>query len=337
MRAVLPLAAAIAALASVATAAMAQDNAAAVEALFAEGKKLEAEGKIAEACPKFLASYNLEHRTGTLLNLADCYERVGMYASAWARFVESRTMATRAGQTDRAEFARQHAAALEGRLSRLTIAAPAGVPGLQVTRDATLVDPAAYGVAVPVDPGDHLVVASAPGKLTWRSTAHVAADAPSVIVAVPPLADAPREAEAAHPVEAQPPPAPVAPAAPSPPAAEQPASRSTGRVVLGLSIAGAGVVAAAVGGVLGFVAIGKKNQSEPDCDVGGNLNACYPPGAALRQDAVSAGNAASVLIGSGVAMMAGGLVLWITAPPAAGTPSSGVAFDGRTLRLMGTF
>ena len=45
------------------------DNSAAVEALFTEGKRLEGEGRFAQACPKFLASYNLEHRVGTLVNL----------------------------------------------------------------------------------------------------------------------------------------------------------------------------------------------------------------------------------------------------------------------------
>jgi thioredoxin-like negative regulator of GroEL len=66
----------------------AQDNSAAVEGLFAEGKKLAAEGKLAEACPKFLASYNLENRSGALLNLADCYEKTGQLATAWARFLD---------------------------------------------------------------------------------------------------------------------------------------------------------------------------------------------------------------------------------------------------------
>src|SRR5262245_1002113 len=50
----------------------AQDTSAVVESLFNEGKRLAAAGSYSEACPKFLASYNLEHRTGTLLNLADC-------------------------------------------------------------------------------------------------------------------------------------------------------------------------------------------------------------------------------------------------------------------------
>src|ERR1700688_204100 len=86
--------------------ALAQDNSATVEALFNEGRRLATEGKLAEACPKFLSSYKLEHRTRTLLNLADCYEKNGQLASAWARFVEVATLAERAGQSDRADYAR---------------------------------------------------------------------------------------------------------------------------------------------------------------------------------------------------------------------------------------
>ena len=45
---------------------------AAAETLFREGKALGTDGKIAEACPKFEASLELDRSLGTLLNLADC-------------------------------------------------------------------------------------------------------------------------------------------------------------------------------------------------------------------------------------------------------------------------
>jgi tetratricopeptide (TPR) repeat protein len=88
--------------------------------LFQEGQRLVAEGKLPAACAKFAASLKLEAKLGTLLNLADCYEKNGQTASAWARFTEAEVMARRAGQPDREEFAREHAAALASRLSKLT-------------------------------------------------------------------------------------------------------------------------------------------------------------------------------------------------------------------------
>src|SRR3974390_2743685 len=171
--------------------ARAQDNSAAVQALFDEGKKLAAAGDYAHACPKFLSSYNLEHRVGTLLNLADCYEKTGRIASAGARFVEARTLAQRNNQPERADYAKQHADALEPKLSRLTISVAQPAAGQQVMRDGTPVDAGVFGVAVPVDPGDHVVEASAPGKVAWKGTAHVEGSATAAKLEVPALADAP--------------------------------------------------------------------------------------------------------------------------------------------------
>src|ERR1700679_1006853 len=148
----------IAALVTAAPRALAQqDNSAAVEALFSEGKRLAGEGRFAQARPKFLATHTLEHRLGTLLNLADCYEKNGQLASAWARFVEAKTLAGRASQPERATFAGQHASALEPRRSTLTIVIDHPSDGLVVKRDGVVVDPAAYGVAVPVDGGPHTI------------------------------------------------------------------------------------------------------------------------------------------------------------------------------------
>src|SRR5688572_18113756 len=42
--------------------------------LFKEGRSLAAEGRHAEACPKFEQSLQLEAGVGTRFNLADCYE-----------------------------------------------------------------------------------------------------------------------------------------------------------------------------------------------------------------------------------------------------------------------
>ena len=68
-------------------------NKAAAEALFSEGRSLASAGKCDEAIPKFQASQKLDPGIGTLLNLADCYEKVGRTASAWGR----RAMAPESG------------------------------------------------------------------------------------------------------------------------------------------------------------------------------------------------------------------------------------------------
>ncbi len=306
------------------TLARAQDNSGAVEQLFVAGKRLMAEGKVAEACPKFLASYKLEHRVGTLLNLAECYERNRQLGSAWARFIEARTLAVRAGQPERADYASQHAATIEGRRSMLTIVADGSIPGLSVTRDGEVVDPAVYGVALPVDGGSHTIEASAPGKASVSATITVLPESETKTYTVS-LVDA-----AAPPVLGATSPAVRADAAAAP-------SHGLGaRAVAGIVVAGVGVVAAGIGGGFGVDALSKNSQSSAYCGGGTPKDDCWGLGVPLRNRAVSEATVSSVLIGVGAAAFVGGIVLWLTAPSSS-KPAASVAFDGRTLRLGGTF
>src|SRR3954466_14533076 len=93
---------------------------AAAESLFDEGKKLASEHKYAEACPKFSESLRLDSGVGTMLYLADCYEKVGQTASAWGQFREAAAIAKRQNDA-REKIARERAARLEPKLSRLSI------------------------------------------------------------------------------------------------------------------------------------------------------------------------------------------------------------------------
>jgi len=145
------------------------------EALFGDGRKLMAQGNFDDACPKFEASLRLDPGVGAMLNLGDCYEKNGQTASAWAEFREAISAARSAGSKDREDLARKRAAALEPKLSRLTITA--GAQSVQVIRDGTAVDPAALGTPMPVDPGRHVIEATAPGKQKWSKTIEVATNA----------------------------------------------------------------------------------------------------------------------------------------------------------------
>src|SRR6478672_5858918 len=89
---------------------------AAAEAFFAEGRTLLKQGRYAEACSKFEASQKLDPGNGTLMNLADCYEKSGRVASAWLSFREAAAAAASASQVARASHARARAASLEPRL-----------------------------------------------------------------------------------------------------------------------------------------------------------------------------------------------------------------------------
>jgi hypothetical protein len=301
------------------TQALAQDNSAALEALFAEGKKLVKEGKYAEACPKFLASYNLENRSGTLLNLADCYEHAGLLASAWARWVEAKAVAGRANQADRVQLATQRAAALEPKLSKLTIKVANPVPGLAVLRDGVAVAAAVYGEALPVDGGKHTIKATAPDHKEWISEVTIADGADLKVVEIPALAE---QAVA-------PPPLPT----PEPPPAE--GHRVGTRTIVGLATAGVGVVALGVGSYFGFAAIGLKNKSNDGLCSAATNDCNEPQGVTDRTDALHDATASTALLVAGGVAVAGGVVLWLT--DSSGKSQASVGFDGRVLRFAGSF
>jgi hypothetical protein len=276
---------------------------ASAQKLFDEGRALLAQGRFADACPKFAASEQLAPSGGTLLNLADCYEKNGQLASAWAKFHEVGERAHRAGRADVEQMARDRVKQIEARLSTLTIVVPKEVDadGLQVRRDGEAVPRAAWGTALPVDGGAHGIEVTAPGKRARTLTANVAPSGDRSTLTIPPLEDAPGASTPA--VDA------TRPASP-----EQPATGGGlhGRAVLGLVVGGAGVAALGVGAAFGLVAISKNNDAASHCPASPRCN--DPQGVTLTNDAKSAAAGSTVAFAAGGALLAGGVVLFLTAP-----------------------
>lgn len=307
LAALLPVRAAAAAPARVLLQVDAGQRAAAAEALFDRGRQLMNLGRYAEACTRFADSERLDHGVGTLLNLADCYEKNGQTASAWAGFRSVAAAAIAERQPDRERIAREREIALLPVLTRLTIAPPAQgfPPGTEVHRDGILLGRSLWGAPVPVDPGDHAVVISAPGKVDYSTTVHVPRQASLAIVTrIPELKDRPA-------------PPPVAP----PPVVPPPPSRHP-RATAGLVLLGLGGAGVAVGSILGVRALGLKEDGAARCH---DIHCGYE-GKALLDSATSAGTASTIAFIAAGAALTGGLVLYVTAPePQAITASVGVS------------
>src|SRR5262249_34169402 len=137
-------------------------SAAAAESLFQEGRKLMESKHYADACAKFAASHKAAPAIGTLLNLADCYEKNNQLASAYARFHDAIALAQRVGRTNREQTGRERGDKRAPRLIKLSILSRTS--GLDVKLDGNPIDPAALSTPVPVDPGKHTVEATAKGK-----------------------------------------------------------------------------------------------------------------------------------------------------------------------------
>jgi hypothetical protein len=283
------------------------NSSALAEQLFNQGRDLVKANQWAEACPKFEASLRYDPVLGTRLNLATCYEHIGKLASAWGLYRESVELAKKAGDTKRAEYAQKQAAALEPRLPKLAISAPANPPaGFVVKRDETTVDAGALGVALYVDPGTHQVTASAPGFETFTVTVTVT-EGKTETIAVPNLAARPA-APVAPRVEN-----PVQPVAPT----RAPAgSSSRSRKLLAYGIGGAGVVAVGVGLVFGSQASSKNSDAKNLCgsDLACTDKDAYNQAKQDVSDAKSKAAVSTVMFGVGLAAIAGGVVVLVTAP-----------------------
>jgi hypothetical protein len=157
------------------------------EALFREGKELMDAGQTSQACAKFAESQRLEAALGTLLNLAVCHERDGKTASAWSAFSDAQTMAERAGDDERAEFARSQFERLRSAVPRLVIRVTEQTPEPEVLVDGSMLGQAAWGTEVPLDPGVHRVQARAPGRKTWLASPSLVDGGKATVLEVPPL------------------------------------------------------------------------------------------------------------------------------------------------------
>src|SRR5690606_29980091 len=126
---------------------------AAAEVLFKEAGEFYKSGSFKEACKKLEKSQRLDPATGTLLNLARCYEKVGRSASAWIAYVEVASQARRSGQPDREQTASDSAKRLAPTLAKLTIEVPGAgqAPDLKIERNGDVVPPSLWNVSAPVD------------------------------------------------------------------------------------------------------------------------------------------------------------------------------------------
>jgi hypothetical protein len=287
--------------------------------LFKEGRALLEQGRVAPACRKLEESQRIDPGGGTLLNLALCHEREGRTATAWVEFTEALGIAKKDERMPRVEFARTHLAQLESSLSRLLIevSSSADIPDLEIKRDGTVVGRAAWGSSVPVDPGDHVVEASASGKIPWKQAVVVGTKADAKTVLIPVLEDSPTQEKVSRPPPlAMTPLAPPSPttvqvvSAPAQSVPERSSTSTAGSSVPAWIAFGVGTAGAAIGTYYGFHAISLKNDADRNCPNG----ACSAQGVAQTSDAIRSADFATAGFAVGVLGLGLGAILFVTRP-----------------------
>lgn len=286
-------------------------RAVAAQALYDQATSEMDVGSYAAACPRLEEVTRLiPEGIGAKLTLARCYEGAGKLASAWAQYSLVAAMADKPGQQERAKTAKARAELLRPKLAHVTIDVPEelrAIAGLAIACDGVPVGAPQWGMPLPMDVGEHLIVASAPGRTTWNRRFSIKSEGESVSVVVGPI---PIEQPAPPPPE---PPATRAARPPERPAPAEPPERPFQRPlgIAGMAVGGAGLVA---GGVLGLLAISSFNDSNNGhCT---RDHRCDKEGLALRSEAVVFGNASTAVFIAGGAVLAGGVILFATAPRA---------------------
>lgn len=303
-------------------------DAAAAEALFRDGRALLEAGKLTEACPKLAESQRLQPKPGTILNLAVCHERQGKTATAWANYMEAASLAARLKQPEREKAARAQAAALDGRQAKLTITLEEAPPGIALSLDKRALSAAVAGTPIPLDPGDHEVVASAPGRKSFQVVVTMEPGPSAKTLSIPRLEEE-RAAQPppppAPPGPPTPPPPPIAPEMPKPqkgqeaggaqpqnPRAGEDASEESagsGRKTAAYIVGGVGAAGVLVGSIFGGLTLVKKGDANDECD--GRY--CSKKGLDLFAEATTMSTVSTVAFGVGLAGLGAGVVLFLTA------------------------
>jgi len=290
--------------------ANARAQAPSADALFDEGKRLFEAGSYKEACEKFEASQKLDAAVGTQFNLAECWQKIGLYAKARELYLDVVRIAHAAGKGETEKRAADRLSALETIMPRVVVRS-AATPPESIAIDGVVRTPADLATGVWLDPGEHKLEAKSTGKLPFKTTFTLAKSELSS-VNVPELANDPSLAP---------------PPAPPPPRVEDKNEGSTQRT-LAYAAFGVGAAGIVVGSVFGILSLGKNRDASKECPEPARCDdsPSYDDWVAARE----LGNVSTVAFIVGGAFAVTGAALWFTAPSS--RTNVGLNASGLTMR-----
>ncbi len=261
---------------------------------FEAARKLDEQGKPAEACALFAESLALNpNAIGTILNVGLCAEKASKVATAIHYFSDARDRAREQNLAPQLAAAEQHLASLEPRAPHLAIAFAEAYP-----RDAKLViDDRVIDFAsasdVLVDPGKVRVVLSAPGRVPYTTTLDIA-EAQHEAISIPKLGYPVTVCKVCRPV--------------------------------GVALVGVGAAAVVTSVIVGWLAHSHWQDATANCvkDASGTP-VCAQQDFDKANSAISLGNAGTAIGIAGGVLAVGGAVLWYFSPRREEDPPRGVA------------
>lgn len=288
----------------------APDPKAQAQALLSEGNQLVAEADFGAALDKYRAAYELFPAPKLLINMGTALRHLGRNAEAAASY-EAYLAHPESDPQRRTELQRilTELDQVTGRV-RIKLADR----DARVRLDGKVLEPQEWAKPRRVDPGDHTVVAEKAGFVTVVRTVAVKLrdDLEIPLVLLKP--------------------------GQAPPVVIEAGAGDTQRVV-GYVLGAAGIAALGVGAVFGGLALSTDSDAAEHC-MAAEPSVCDAEGASLGDTARTQGTVSTVLLIGGGALLATGVMVWLTAPsdeaavePAEAALGVGVAPTG--VRLLG--
>ncbi len=246
---------------------------------------LQVPAQLDQACDTLTKSYSLHNRGDTLLNLAECHRRQGKTATAWREFDEAIRYAEAVEYSEAIAAASRLRDELAADLSKLLIEVPpesAEQASLLIILDGKRLPKEQWGQQLFVDPGLHVLTATADGHEKFEGSTEVKQQADRAIITVTlkkiPPAPPPKKPEAAPP-----PPAPKI----------EPGEVSTWSVIVG----GAGLAMLGVATGFGVDTVNTKGELDDAC---GAERVC-PPSFAFEDPRANELRSYGLFVGFGIA------------------------------------
>jgi len=280
-------------------------NDARAQDLFKQGRTLIDQGKTEEACAAFRASYELVKKAVTVINLAQCDEKLGKFASALGEFSQGLSLAKQENNKERVEIATDGVSRVEPKVSRVSFDIPPEDADVTLKLDGDELPGVVARNPIPIDPGPHSVVAKAAGFIDWTGNFTVTSEQPKLSVPIPLL----QKVAIADPLK---------PKVVEPPKGHTHKKKPSGYVspwaVAGFTIGGVSLL---TGIITGSVSLGMAGNLKDAC----TNNTCGPDQEGDLSAALGLANAANVLLPLGVlGMVGGGIAIAVDKPAEVDVP-----------------
>ncbi|WP_437596783.1 hypothetical protein WMF28_29870 [Sorangium sp. So ce590] len=313
--------------------ASAQPDAVAVaESLFNRGLADMLAGRYPAGCPALAESHRLDPRAGRLFTLAECEALWGRIATAVARYNDFLALYSRMSEAEKLQQHERYKVALEQRnalaplVPQLTLALPGGAPaGTVVQRDGITLERPSLGIALPVNPGEHVVTTRAPGgpvhevRFTIDKSASTTIELEVKLPVEEPSRAGPMDWPPSQVVG--PPVKPIEGLAPS-----TQASGTSGRRIVTYVAGGLAVSGLVLGSVTGWMALDESSRAAEACeDDSPGAAICTPEGKAAGDRAKALGRVSTIGFSAGAVLAGAAVLLFLTEPSPPGPRAAAAA------------